>query len=66
MTPVGDTADSSDVGGDAGLAASEEAVTIRQLAARWPAVYKPDLDQSMTVLTWPKDIGGEAERRGRA
>jgi hypothetical protein len=30
----------------------------RKLAARWPDGYQLDVDQSMTVLTWLKDLGG--------
>ncbi|RSM64900.1 hypothetical protein DMB66_18475 [Actinoplanes sp. ATCC 53533] len=42
------------------LAAVEEAVlAYRQMAARWPDIYQPDLDRSMAVLAWLKNLGGE-------
>jgi hypothetical protein len=47
-----------------GLAAVEEAITIRQvLAARWPDAYQNDLDQSVEVRAWLEGLGDEPDLR---
>ncbi|MEV5763626.1 hypothetical protein AB0L34_03470 [Micromonospora sp. NPDC052213] len=43
-----------------GLAASEEAVTIRrEWAAKWPDAHKDDLEKSVKIRALLKSFGGE-------
>ena len=44
------------------LAAIEEATGLyRELAAKWPAVYRQDLDQSLLIAEWLKQSEGNEE-----